>query len=40
VTVSPDRPCPHENFGAQVNVNRLTGTDAPGAEVTGYQNGR
>jgi hypothetical protein len=25
--VNPDRPCPHSNFGAVVEVNRVTATD-------------
>ncbi len=29
----PDRACPHEHFGANVEVNRLTNADG---EVTGY----
>jgi len=34
VTADPDRACPHENFAADVEVNRLAGKD--GAEITGY----
>jgi hypothetical protein len=32
----PDRACPHEDFDAFIEVNRLTGSDDPGAPVTGY----
>jgi hypothetical protein len=32
----PDRACPHLQFEASVEVNRLTDTDEPGAPVTGY----
>lgn len=31
-----DRPCPHGDFAAEVEVNRLTSGDEPGASVTGY----
>jgi hypothetical protein len=34
VSVDPDRPCPHEDFAAQVEVNRLTAGE--GGPVTGY----
>lgn len=36
MTADPDRACPHENFGANVAINRLTSSDEPDAEVTGY----
>lgn len=32
----PDRPCPHENFSAAVEVSRLTGSEESSAPVTGY----
>jgi hypothetical protein len=34
--VDPDRPCPHEDFEAFVEVNRLTSGTAPPSPVTGY----
>jgi hypothetical protein len=34
VSVDPDRPCPHENFAAAVEVNRLA--EVEGGPVTGY----
>lgn len=34
VSTDPDRACPHENFWADVDVNRLTNTE--GGPVTGY----
>ena len=34
--VDPDHPCPHENFGANVSVNRLTSSEEPGAPVTAF----
>lgn len=36
MNADPDRPCPHENFGAGVAVNRLTATDDPGAPAAAY----
>jgi hypothetical protein len=36
VSADPDRACPHENFAANVEVNRLTDSEQPGAAVTGY----
>jgi hypothetical protein len=36
VTADPDRACPHENFGASVSVNRITGDAGPAAPVTAY----
>jgi hypothetical protein len=32
----PDKPCPHENFNAVVAVNRLTGSEEPGAPVAAF----
>lgn len=34
MTADPDRACPHEDFSASVEVNRLTGE--PGGPVTAY----
>jgi hypothetical protein len=34
VTSDPDRPCPHQNFAANVAVNRLT--DADDRPIVGY----
>jgi len=34
--VDQDRACPHENFTASVEINRLTDSEEPGAAVTGY----
>lgn len=34
MTTDPDRPCPHEDFEASVEVNRLTSSE--GGPVTGY----
>lgn len=34
MTTDPDKPCPHEDFMASVEVNRLTSTE--GGPVTGY----
>jgi hypothetical protein len=36
VTADPDRACPHERFEAQVNVNRITSSDQPGAPVAAF----
>lgn len=37
MTVDPDKPCPHEDFDASVEVNRLT--SAEGGPVTAYTAG-
>lgn len=34
--INPDLPCPHENFAANVEVNRLASSEEPGAPITGY----
>lgn len=34
MTADPDKPCPHEDFEARVEVNRLTGTE--GGPVDAY----
>ena len=34
MAADPDKPCPHENFGASVEVNRLTAEDS--TEPGGY----
>jgi hypothetical protein len=36
VKADPDRACPHENFAAEVDVNRLTGSEKPDAAVTAF----
>lgn len=36
MTANPDRPCPHENFGANITVSRLVASEEPDAPVTGY----
>jgi hypothetical protein len=33
MTANPDKPCPHEDFDASVEVNRITGQE--GAEIPG-----
>lgn len=37
MTADPDKPCPHEDFDASVEVSRLTGED--GGPVTAYSAG-
>ena len=32
----PDRPCPHENFSADVDINRIYGGNEPGAPITAF----
>lgn len=36
MTADPDKPCPHEDFSATVEVNRLTGSEEPGAPVAAF----
>lgn len=36
MSADPDKPCPHEDFEARVEVNRLADSEEPGAEVTAY----
>ena len=33
MTLDPDRPCPHENFSAEVDINRIGDGDDPVGEV-------
>jgi len=33
VTVDPDKPCPHEDFEAEVEINRLSGTESGPVEA-------
>jgi hypothetical protein len=33
VTADPDKPCPHENFGASVDVGRITAEDGTGPDA-------